>query len=407
VTTPWASADEWRAAPYPRFALLDENHLLVAEGARHTWSAPSTTALGPALAALPTDRVVVGCARFATAPVSAVDPAWAPLGGAAWWEPERLVGSPWLPSAVQTRSAQNGEDLCRRDAPHDGDEPRALDMIDTINATVVAHDLDHERFARAVPTALALIAQGHLHKLVVARRFFVPLREAWRLVPSFFRALLATSAQRGGTPYLVAPAPGTAFLGLSPEKLVVVDDDVRTEAVAGTRARAEAQELLTSSKDAREHDFVVEHLERALRSLGDAVGDVVVEPRRVRTVGAISHLHTTIRASRRPATSLPALVHALHPTPAVAGWPIEPAVAALARLEGFDRGIFGGVLGVVGPRRSSLSVGLRGALIDHNGLTITVGVGVVAGSNAADEDAESRLKLRAVLSSLGLREGPP
>jgi menaquinone-specific isochorismate synthase len=340
-------------------------------------SPPSTTAAA-SLAAVPDDAVVVGCARFAPAAHADIDDAWAPFAGALWFEPAQRA---FLSLADATDARQR-------------DLQVGVDVV----------DVDGSRFRDAVARALAVLSRGEVDKVVLARRFFVPLPGAFGRVPALFASLLSSSSSTsggGGAAYLVSPCAGTALVGLSPERLVVLDDhEVRTDAVAGTRALAQAHELSTSDKDAREHALVVEHLRRALSS---TTANVHVGTRGLRTVGAVTHLHTVVRAPRMSSMRVAALVDALHPTPAVAGWPVADAVRAVSTLEGFDRGVYGGVVGVVGPRRTSLSVALRGALVTDAGLTITVGAGIVAGSTVDGEDAETRLKLDAVLASLGLR----
>jgi isochorismate synthase EntC len=382
MTSPWATEAGWRDAPYPRLAVVDDDRLVVAEGARRTFAAPSTSTVAASLAAVPTDAFVVGCARFAPAALVDVDPRWAPLGGALWFEPAQHEVV-LLDDAVSSRSSP----------------ARAA------HASTDVVDLDGARFRSAVADALGLIARGDVDKLVLARRFFVPMPGAFARVPALFSSLLS-STTFGATAYLVSPCAGTALMGLSPERLVVVDDDVRADAVAGTRATARAHELLVSDKDAREHALVVEHLRAALSSTGTSAS---VGPRGLRTVGEVTHLHTVVHAPRTSSSSagslVTSLVEALHPTPAVAGWPVDDARRYVPKLERFDRGLYGGVVGVVGPRRTSLSVALRGALVTDDGLLITVGAGVVAGSTVDGEDAETRLKLDAVLASFGLCRG--
>ena len=160
-------------------------------------------------------------------------------------------------------------------------------------------------------------------------------------------------------------------------------------------------------------DAILLDVDNGPSALTDEGNHPLYGPRGLRTVGAVAHRHTVVRALRTASSRgdtldgslVSSLVRALHPTPAVAGWPVENACATLAALEGFDRGLYGGVVGVVGPRRTALSVALRGALVTDEGLLVTVGAGVVPGSTVDGEDAETRLKLDAVLSSRGLQRG--
>jgi isochorismate synthase EntC len=390
VTLPWASPAAWQDAPYPRVALLDQDRLVTAVGARRSFVASRGVDAATSLAAVPAGAVVVGAARFSPFGSSATrsgtvsdhraeDNDDAGLPGDAWWvEPDQLT------LAARPPRTTNPER-----------HPSAEFVVDVV-------DRDGPRFRAGVAAALDAIARGRVTKVVLARRFFVPLPGAFARVPSFFSSLL--SAPGEGVPYLISPSPGGALVGLSPERLLVIDDDVASDAVAGTRPVARADELLHSRKDEHEHALVVEHLRGALASVA---GEAFVGPRGLRVVGAVAHLHTAVRVPRTGSSNASAWVAALHPTPAVAGWPVTPARELIEQVEGFHRGFYGGVVGIVGPRRTALSVALRGAWVTDDGLLVTVGAGVVSGSTVDGEDAETRLKLDAVLSSFGLARGQP
>lgn len=366
---------------FPRAALVDDGALLVGRGARRSWLAATTTSTADALAAigLDGDDPVLGMARFTPAPLA--DAAWATFGGALWFAPAHL-----------TRTG-----LADADADADASAGAAAsEMVDV-------DDLDGHRFSAMVQRALDACAAG-LDKVVVARRFRVRLPAAFAQVPRLFAALMRSHDD--GAPFLVSPRAGVAWLGRSPERLLVVEDGlIASEAVAGTQPRRrgpddETAALLGSAKDAREHALVVEHLVERLRSLG---ARPEAGPRGVRQLAHLTHLLTTVRARVPAGIDVAALVRALHPTPALAGRPVAAALELLATLEGFDRGGYGGVVGVVSRRRTALSVGLRGVLVDEHGLLLTVGAGIVAGSTPEREDEETRHKARAVLASLALR----
>jgi menaquinone-specific isochorismate synthase len=95
------------------------------------------------------------------------------------------------------------------------------------------------------------------------------------------------------------------------------------------------------------------------------------------------------------------LVAALHPTPAVGGWPREPALELLAELEPRSRGRYAGPVGWVDGRgNGAFAVGIRSIEIDGACASVFAGVGVVADSDPRSELEETRAKLRATLPSL-------
>ena len=61
----------------------------------------------------------------------------------------------------------------------------------------------------------------------------------------------------------------------------------------------------------------------------------------------VHHLHTPISAQVPADVHILDLVARLHPTPAVGGAPLAPALAAITRLESFPRGLYAGWQGWV------------------------------------------------------------
>ena len=92
---------------------------------------------------------------------------------------------------------------------------------------------------------------------------------------------------------------------------------------------------------------------------------------------------------------------ALHPTPAVCGWPRDAALALIDRYEGLDRGPYAGPVGWVDAAgNGEWAVGLRCAVLDGSSARLFAGVGVVADSDPDAELAETQAKLQAVLAAV-------
>jgi isochorismate synthase EntC len=103
----------------------------------------------------------------------------------------------------------------------------------------------------------------------------------------------------------------------------------------------------------------------------------------------------------QPAPSALELVSALHPTPAVSGWPCAEATAWIEAHEGFDRGRYGGTVGWVdGAGNGTWAVAIRGAEVDGTRARVVAGNGIVADSDPATELAETEAKLAAMLGAL-------
>src|SRR5205814_8750322 len=118
--------------------------------------------------------------------------------------------------------------------------------------------------------------------------------------------------------------------------------------------------------------------------------------------GPVAHLATSICGRLvAPFPSALALARLLHPTPAVGGTPRHAALTQIRALEGFDRGRYAGPVGWVDARGDGeWAIALRGAEIDGCGARLVAGAGIVEGSDADAEWAETQAKLEPMLRAL-------
>ena len=257
---------------------------------------------------------------------------------------------------------------------------------------------DRRHWDALVARALDAIASGTLDKVVLARAIDV---ECGAEIET--SALLATLEARypACRSFLVRGNDGSAFLGATPEVLCRIEGDhVFTEALAGSAQPGGAAALLGSRKDLREHRWVVDHL---LAALSGIASGVLRKPEPgLRTLANVVHLHTPISARLAPGRGVADVAAALHPTPAVAGVPASAALRFLAKHEQLDRGLYAGLVGWVGPDRAELAVALRCALLRGPQARLFVGAGIVDGSSAESEWAETELKAHALLDALGV-----
>lgn len=258
----------------------------------------------------------------------------------------------------------------------------------------------HAQWCSLVERAVADVGAGLLDKVVVARQVLVeanrPIRAA--AVVGRLRALFPSC-----TVFMV-----DGFVGASPELLVTrTGDEVTSHPLAGTCARGRgaaeeiaAADLLASDKNRREHAVVVDAIAARLRPLCEAL-DVPNQPA---VVGLPDVLHLgTLIAGRlhEPAPTALELAALLHPTPAVAGTPTAAALAWLARHEDLRRGRYAGPVGWVdGAGDGAFALGIRSAELTGSTARLFAGAGVVAGSSAAEELEESKLKLHALLAAV-------
>lgn len=250
----------------------------------------------------------------------------------------------------------------------------------------------------------ALVAQalealgGELTKLVPARAI-----EVERETPFTEAAILKALEARNPDcwTFLVRGRDGAAFLGSSPELLCEASGrTLVTDALAGTAALDDAEALLRSDKDRREHQAVVDDLRARLDAFVASL-EVPARPGLKRLPG-LAHLHTPIRATLRDDVTALEVAKALAPTAAVAGAPRDRARVWLREHEGFARGWYGGAVGARGADTLTLAVGIRCALIRGPRATVFVGAGVVRGSTPQAEWLETERKARTMFAALGV-----
>ena len=251
----------------------------------------------------------------------------------------------------------------------------------------------------AVTAALADIAAGSFAKVVLAREVTVDAD-----APFDLRFVLRRL--RSQQPGCILYADG-GFVGATPELLIRrTGREIESRPMAGTAPGSVAAEvavrLAASGKDAREHRFVVDAVHDALAPVAARI-DVPDTPV-VEHFGSLAHLVTPIRGRLRDdAQGLDALdlARLLHPSPAVGGTPTDAGIAAIARLEPFDRGPYAGPVGWVDARGDgAFAVALRGAEIDGRHAILRAGAGIVAGSDPEAEWAETVAKFEPMLRAL-------
>lgn len=260
-----------------------------------------------------------------------------------------------------------------------------------------------EQYLAAVTAARDAVRSGDLVKAVIARDIEVESSE-----PIDVHAVLLRLRASFGASYRYSI---DGLIGASPELLVAVDDDVVTShPLAGTTPRTGdpttddelARALVASMKDQIEHRVVIDVVHDTLLPWCSYL-DWEPEPSVVR-VANVQHLGTAIEGRLSdPRPDALTLARALSPTPALGGHPRDAALALIERVEGFERGRYGGAVGWVDTRgNGTWAVTIRGAELsaDRRRARLVAGGGIVADSRPVAELAETQAKFQAMLSAL-------
>ncbi len=265
--------------------------------------------------------------------------------------------------------------------------------------------LSDTQWTSAVKESVSRIKSGELEKVVLARDLVAHADS--EIDP----ADLITS--------LEAEYPSTwiflvdNLIGATPELLVRLNKSLVTSRVlAGTIRRTGDEErdfalagsLSKSSKDLEEHEYAVRSVAEALEPFASSTN--VPDAPFVLHLPNVMHLATDVTGVINDSASkvdIFKLAAALHPSAAVCGTPTEVAREVIAQLESMNRGRYAGPVGWVDAHGDGeMGIALRCGEIseDKRSIRLFAGCGIVAGSNAEQELAESQAKLLPIRTAL-------
>ncbi|AOK28437.1 MULTISPECIES: isochorismate synthase [Burkholderia] len=305
--------------------------------------------------------------------------------------------------------------------PFDVERPAALRVVGSmsrgnpltgVRASLPARDRYVTRavppgaeYASAVAQAVADIRAGRLDKVVLARTLELTGEHPVE-VGALVERLAACNPH--GYTFSVDLGDARTLIGASPELLVSRFGGVlRANPLAGSAPRSNdpvedrrrADALLESTKDLDEHRVVVDAVKESLAPFCKQLA-VPARPSLVHT-RTMWHLSTEV-VGETDADAL-TLALALHPTPAVCGYPRSGAREAILRAEPFDRSFYTGMLGWVDTRGDGeWVVTLRCAETHGETLRLFAGAGIVGDSSPDAELAETAAKFRTMLDAIGV-----
>ena len=261
---------------------------------------------------------------------------------------------------------------------------------------------DRAFLARA-RAALADISAGRLEKIVLTRNTRLEAGE-----PIHTASLLATLSRRYPECTTFGfGSKGQSFVGATPERLVSLKGRlVQADALAGTAWIGTAANSgqpgslrLQDDKNSHEQQLVVDAVRAALLPLCTAL-EPPQKPE-IMQIRELQHLRTSVTGRVRDGIGLFDLIERLHPTPAVGGTP-RIAARQWLRTHGEQRGTWytGGIGWIDRSGDGEIVVPLRCARITGRQAELFAGAGIVAGSDPAQELAETEAKFNAIIDAL-------
>ena len=268
-------------------------------------------------------------------------------------------------------------------------------------------------YQKAVEQAKEAIRAGECFQIVVAQRF----ERATDADPlDVYRVLRATNP----SPYMyLLRFDDFDIVGSSPEahlKVTTEDGGVRRallHPIAGTRWRgatpeqdnALAAELLADPKERSEHVMLVDlgrnDLGRVCRPGTVEVPDFA----RIERYSHVMHIVSTVVGELRDDRTAFDALAATFPAGTLSGAPKVRAMEIIEELEPTRRGLYGGTVGYFGfAGDMDMAIAIRTALLRGGRAYVGAGGGIVADSDPAAEEQESRNKAAAVLAAIAAAE---
>lgn len=298
-----------------------------------------------------------------------------------------------------------GRIVSRRAGAHPGD--------DETPARIEPGSRSDEDYLHGLARVRERLRSGELRKVVIARDVLVrPARElaAGDLVHRLAAAYpscwtFSVDGLVGATPELLVRLEGRRLFSR------VLAGTARRRAHGSANGPREGDELArwleASGKNTREHALARQSAISALTPLCSVVE--APDPFVLRLPNVL-HLASDITGVVAGDTGALSLVGALHPTAAVGGTPTPGALQVIEELEGMDRARYAGPVGWVDWHgEGEWGIALRSG--ELTGLAagpraparVFAGGGIMPDSSPEDELAETRAKMRPMLTALGAR----
>ncbi|HNP33491.1 MAG TPA: chorismate-binding protein [Flavobacterium sp.] len=189
------------------------------------------------------------------------------------------------------------------------------------------------------------------------------------------------------------PKIGT-WIGATPEQFLKTNGNaIKTIALAGTQLATNNNNIIWGNKEKIEQQLVTDFI---VQNLSDLAKEVTLSSPYSVKAGNLWHIRTDISATMKPRKFLKKLIIALHPTPAVCGFPKEAAKKFILKNEGYNREYYSGFLGELNidlitfrTLQTDLFVNLRCMKVANDKAQIYIGCGITKDSIPEDEYLET------------------
>ncbi|MFW0107604.1 isochorismate synthase [Rothia sp. P7181] len=308
--------------------------------------------------------------------------------------------------------------------PFDPQEPALLYVPETIERTPAPtvqektcpsptriEGIDNPEYRQNVGRAVEKMNNGELDKVVLSRLLHVYYEEDRPTLENIYHNLWAQ--QPRAYVFSMKLSDQSYLMGASPELVFGVEDGVfttfplagsspRTAPIGSTEDAQIGEALMRSAKDRAEHATVVADIKRCLSPVTEEL-HVPATPQLINTP-QLWHLATKITGRLKDGMSALDGARAIHPTPAICGYPTHTARQVIRELESFERGFFGGLVGWMDPSGDGQwALVLRCAQVEPDHITLFAGAGLVKASTPDSEHRETGTKLGSFGQALNIK----
>lgn len=264
-------------------------------------------------------------------------------------------------------------------------------------------EADVSSWKEKVLTAVSEIQEDVLDKVVLAREIIADAES--NVDP---RSVLRNLAKEYPGTWVYS---NNGLVGATPELLIRLNNSmVVSRVLAGTISKtgdddkdlALAASLARSSKDLEEHEYAVRSVADALSPFCSSTN--VPDSPFVLHLSNVMHLATDVTGAIKEShkvIDIFSILAKLHPSAAVCGTPTAVAAELIKRIEGINRRRYAGPIGWVDSKGDGeQGIALRCGYINGKEVHAFAGCGIVAGSDAAKEVAESQAKFLPIINAL-------
>ena len=267
-----------------------------------------------------------------------------------------------------------------------------------------------------VSKGIATIKNGELEKVVLSRSETKGLKNNNPI--SIFKRLFNT--YKSAMVYCWYHPKVGLWIGATPELLFKVEGkQLTTISLAGTQPFNKEIEVSWTNKEVEEQQIVTDYITEQIKPYTKQVNVSDVETVKA---GSLLHLKSRITSLINDATNLKSIIEALHPTPAVCGFPKQKAKDFILQNENYNREYYTGFLGELNIKQSktrninrrniennaysvvktqsNFYVNLRCMQLKADKALIYVGGGITKDSNSEKEWEETVNKTATVASVL-------